>query len=106
MTGPSLAGLFGREAGTGKGFLRHSDALLESEVVWNEHALDDWLANPGKMIPGNEMAFPGVPDPRPRGDLIAYFRVVSEGSEAPRGPHLTFQRLEALSWSRIYEGHL
>jgi cytochrome c len=88
MTGPSLAQLFGRKAGTGKGFLRYSDALLKSGVVWNEHTLDDWLANPAKMIPGNEMVFAGIPDPRARRDLIAYLKAVDDGTEAPRGPRM------------------
>ena len=88
MTGPSLAQLFGRKAGTSKGFMRYSDALLKSEVVWNERTLDDWLASPGKMIPGNDMAFAGIPDQNARRDLIAYLKAVSDGSEAPRGPRM------------------
>jgi len=88
MTGPSLAQLFGRKAGTSKGFMRYSDALLRSEVVWNEHALDSWLTNPSKMIPGSEMPFAGIADERARRDLIAYLKAVSDGSEAPRGPRM------------------
>lgn len=86
MTGPSLAQLFGRKAGTHKGFLRYSDALLQSGIVWNERTLDQWLASPAQLIPGNDMAFRGIPDPDARRDLIAYLNAVSEGSEAPRGP--------------------
>ena len=88
MSGPVLAGVLGRKAGTAKDFMRYSDAILKSEVVWNERTLDEWLANPGKMIPGNEMAFPGIPDARARRDLIAYLKAVSEGGEAPRGPRM------------------
>ncbi|MBI1964616.1 MAG: cytochrome c family protein [Betaproteobacteria bacterium] len=88
MTGPSLAQLFGRKAGTAKGFLRYSDPMLKSDIVWDERALDQWLASPAQMIPGNDMAFPGLPDQRARRDLIAYLRAVAEGSEAPRGPRM------------------
>lgn len=88
MTGPSLAGIGGRKAGTSKGFLRYSDALPRSGVVWNERTLDEWLANPAKMVPGNEMIFAGIPDQRARRDLIAYLKAVDEGIEAPRGPRM------------------
>lgn len=86
MTGPSLAQLFGRKAGTHKGFMRYSDAMLQSGIVWNERTLDQWLASPAQLIPENSMSFRGIPDPAARRDLIAYLKAVSEGSEAPRGP--------------------
>lgn len=88
LTGPSLAQLFGRKAGTSEGFMRYSEALVKSDVVWTERTLDEWLANPAKMIPGNEMTFPGIPNAQARGDVIAYLRSVSGGAEAPRGPRL------------------
>lgn len=102
MTGPSLAQLFGRKAGTGKGFLRYSDAMLKAEIVWNERTLDDWLANPGRLIPGNEMTFAGIPDQGSRRDLIAYLRAVSEGSEAPRGPRMP--RLKSAQADDVVKG--
>ncbi len=43
MTGPSLAGILGREAGTAPGFDRYSEALRESELVWDTHSLDAFL---------------------------------------------------------------
>jgi cytochrome c len=45
-TGPSLAGVFGREAGTAEGFHRYSDALKSADLVWNEDALNTFLADP------------------------------------------------------------
>ena len=38
-TGPSLAGVFGRKAGTAEGFHRYSDALRSADLVWNEDTL-------------------------------------------------------------------
>jgi cytochrome c len=88
-SGPSLAAVFGRRAGTAEGFQRYSDALRQSAVVWNEQALDTWLRDPAAFIPGNAMAFRGLPDARARSDLIAYLRAVSEGKvAAPRTPGL------------------
>lgn len=91
LTGPSLAGLLGRKAGTAAGFQRYSNAMKKSGVVWNEQNLDAWLANPARLIPGNEMAFPGMPDPQARQDLIAYLRAVEDGKANRAGmrmPHL------------------
>lgn len=85
LTGPSLAHILGRKAGTQKGFLRYSDAMLGADVVWNEHTLNQWLTNPAKFIPGNSMTFRGIPDPEVRRDIIAYLKAASEGDGLPRG---------------------
>ncbi|UUZ68982.1 c-type cytochrome [Polaromonas sp. P2-4] len=79
LTGPSLAGMWGRRAGTATGFGRYSDALKRSEIVWNEKTLDGWLRNPAALIPDNTMLFDGIPDPGTRADLLAYLQAVSEG---------------------------
>lgn len=81
-TGPSLASVYGRRAGTAEGFHRYSVALRTAGVVWNDKALDAWLRDPAAFIPGSAMAFRGVPDARARGDLVAYLRAVSEGKAA------------------------
>jgi cytochrome c len=70
-TGPSLAGVIGRRAGTAPGFRRYSAALEESGIVWDEAALDAWIADPKGLVPGNGMAFRGVLEPQARADLIA-----------------------------------
>jgi cytochrome c len=88
MTGPSLAGSWGRKAGTAEGFGRYSEALKRSETVWDERNLDAWLRNPSALIPGTTMVFDGIADPHMRADLLAYLRAVSEGgASAPdQGP--------------------
>ncbi|NMG45425.1 c-type cytochrome [Aromatoleum toluvorans] len=88
-TGPSLAGVFGRRAGTADGFGRYSEALRKSGMVWNAQALDGWLRDPAAFIAGNGMTFPGLPDARVRADLIAYLQAVSAGKiAAPKTPGL------------------
>lgn len=83
MTGPSLAGVWGRKAGTVRGFGRYSDALRNSDVVWNDQTLGPWLKDPGAFIPGNQMTFQGLRDSRARDDLIAFLKTASEGKEPP-----------------------
>lgn len=77
LTGPSLAGVWGRKAGTSPGFSRYSQALKESGLVWDETRLDAWLAKPAALVPGTEMNFPGVADRQARADIIAYLKSAS-----------------------------
>jgi cytochrome c len=79
LTGPSLANLLGRKAGTAKGFQRYSDAMAHSGVVWNASTLDKWLADPQAFIRGTSMTFTGLSDGRDREDVIAYLAAVAEG---------------------------
>ncbi len=83
LTGPSLAGVVGRKAGTATGFGRYSEALKRSGLTWDEQHLDAWLKNPAALVPGNSMGFPGIPDDAARSDLIAYLDAVSTGSMKP-----------------------
>lgn len=80
-TGPSLAGVVGRKAGTADGFHRYSPPLQASGVVWDETTLDAWITDPRAFLPGTRMVFRGVPDPQARADLIAYLAQVG-----PQGP--------------------
>jgi len=72
MTGPSLANLWGRKAGSLPSFERYSDALKSSGIIWDDRALDAWLTDPQRMVPDNEMPFEGIKDARVRADLLAF----------------------------------
>ena len=98
MTGPSLAGVWGRRAGTAAGFGRYSDALKRSKIVWNEKTMDGWLRNPAALIPDNTMLFDGIPDPGTRADLLAYLQAVTEGrASAPERALPNLKRVDASS---------
>jgi cytochrome c len=83
MTGPSLSGVFGRKAGTSESFPRYSAPLKSSGVTWNEDTLDQWIADPQKVIPGNQMTFPGIKDARQRSDLLAFLKEATKPGQAP-----------------------
>ncbi len=77
--GPTLAGLFGRKAGSVEGFKQYSKAMANSEVVWDEETLSEFLTDPKKFIPENKMEFrpnivPRVSSDQHRADLIAYLK--------------------------------
>jgi cytochrome c len=71
--GPSLAGLFGRKAGSVANF-NYSPAMKGARIVWNDRTLAAYLAKPNNVVPGNRMLFPGLADPADRANLIAYLR--------------------------------
>lgn len=71
--GPSLAGIFGRTAGTVDGF-GYTDALSGSGLVWDEEALDRFLADPKGVVPGTKMTFAGLKKEDDRENVIAYLR--------------------------------
>ncbi|MEO1242420.1 MAG: c-type cytochrome [Pseudomonadota bacterium] len=74
--GPNLSGVIGRRAGALEDFA-YSAAFQNADVVWDETALDAFLARPQEFLRGNRMAYPGEPDAETRADLIAYLKSIS-----------------------------
>lgn len=74
--GPHLGGVYGRTAGTVKGF-DYSSGLRNSHIVWNETTLERWLTNPEAMVPDTNMEF-FVARPDERADVIAFLKEQSQ----------------------------
>jgi cytochrome c len=70
--GPMHRGVFGRKAGSVADF-NYSPAVKRSAIVWDDQALDRWLANTQAVIPGTRMNF-RVAAPEDRADIIAFLR--------------------------------
>lgn len=83
MTGPSLADLWGRKAGSLPSFDRYSDALKASGITWDDRALNQWLTDPQGMVPDNQMPFEGIKDAGARADLLAFLREATKPGAAP-----------------------
>jgi cytochrome c len=75
--GPTLAGVFGRAAGSVDGF-KYSDAMKSSDLSWSEESLMAYLANPKEFMPGNRMAFPGIKKEDEMENLLAFLKEASE----------------------------
>uniref|UniRef100_A0A0M3I326 Cytochrome c domain-containing protein n=2 Tax=Ascaris TaxID=6251 RepID=A0A0M3I326_ASCLU len=75
-SGPSLNGIFGRKAGTVKGY-DYSNANKNANIVWTKETMFDYLANPKKYMPGSKMIFAGLKKVEDRADLIRYIEVES-----------------------------
>ncbi len=71
--GPNLHGLFGRKAGS-KADFNYSDAMKNAGFVWDAEKLERYLASPKAFIPGNKMAYIGVPNEEARENIVAYLR--------------------------------
>lgn len=71
--GPRHKGLFGRKAGSQAGFA-YSPALRDSGLVWTDERVNQWLANPSALVPGNIMVVQLANDPEDRAAIIAYLK--------------------------------
>jgi cytochrome c2 len=73
--GPSLRGVYGRQAGSVPGFAysRTFKSILQG-VVWDHGALDVWIMDSQAWVPGS-MMFYKQPDPDIRRKIIAYLEI-------------------------------
>jgi cytochrome c2 len=69
--GPNLYGVVGRKAGSNPGF-SYSPAMKRAGFVWTAARLTDYLESPQRVVPGNNMPFAGIADPKQRADIVAY----------------------------------
>jgi cytochrome c len=76
--GPSLHNIFGRKAGTLKGYV-YSDGIQKSGVVWNAETIDTLFAKgPQHIVPGSKMPLQMVPNDEKRKALIEYLKLASQ----------------------------
>ena len=83
LTGPSLAAVWNRRAGTVPGFVRYTESLKRAGITWDAPTLDRWLARPQAVVPDTTMTFPGLENPRQRADMVAYLKALAEGKAPP-----------------------
>jgi nitrite reductase (NO-forming) len=83
ILGPSLAGIVGRKAAADPDF-SYSPALKQAALTWDTPALDAYLMDPQKVVPGNRMPFPGLKTGRDRNDVIAFLAAPA----SPSGPSI------------------
>jgi cytochrome c2 len=83
--GPNLNGVIGRTAGTepeflakkGAGYSKAMIAAGAAGLIWDEAQINEYITDPKKKIPGNKMAFPGLPKEQDRLDVLAYVKTFS-----------------------------
>ena len=71
--GPSLYGVIGRKAGSLPGYNNYSESMKKAELVWDKSILDRFIANPDRVVPGNNMKpYGGIASTEERAKIIAY----------------------------------
>lgn len=85
LSGPSLADVWGKPAGTNPSYRRYTAALEKAgaDIVWDENTLNAWIADPQAMVPGTAMTFRGIPQNDVRANLIEFLRLaLAQGGTA------------------------
>lgn len=82
-SGPSLAKIWNKPAGSIESFGRYSEAIVDSDIVWNEETLDAWLRDPQALIPGTLMRISSIDSTQVRQDIIAYLEKLSSSVAEP-----------------------
>ena len=77
VVGPNLHGVFGRKAGTADKFA-YSEAMKNSGIVWDDETLAKYLRSPREVVPGGNMAFPGIKDDAQIANLLAYLHQATQ----------------------------
>ena len=77
--------------------------MKSASVEWNDKTLDEWIADPQRVIPGNQMTFAGIKDAKQRADLIAFLKQETKGG----GSQMSQQGgsmggMQALAWTVAY----
>ena len=78
-TGPNLIDIVDRGIATASSFNGYSIALrnfAESELVWSESALDNFLKSPRTLVPGTYMGFDGLELEKDRAAVITYLKTM------------------------------
>lgn len=75
--GPSLHGVIDNPAGSVEGF-NYSAAMENSELVWDDQTMDEYLRDPRGTVPGTTMAFAGLRNDEEIKNVIAYLRQFEE----------------------------
>jgi cytochrome c len=79
--GPGLYGIVNNDAGQHTGF-NYSNAMKNKKGKWTLEALDKYLENPSKIVPGTSMTFLGIRRATDRAAVIVYLNTLSD-SPAP-----------------------
>ncbi len=70
--GPHLNGVVGRNHAAVEGYAYSEANLALADEVWTPEAINAFIENPKKYMPGTKMAYSGLPKPEDRANVIAY----------------------------------
>ncbi len=78
--GPNLNGIIGRRVGSKEKYFYTASfrEAAEEGKIWTEQALDDFLARPKELYPGNRMRYDPIDDAGKRERIIKYLRAYAQ----------------------------
>lgn len=72
--GPNLQGIIGRKAGGAEGY-GYSSAFQGADFEWTVEKLDQFIADPNAVVPGNNMKpYSGIGDDKVRSAIIEHLK--------------------------------
>ena len=74
--GPTLAGVFGRPAGSVEDFAFYSEAMIGFGQVWTPELMEAFLLDPSGVVPGTNMAL-GPMTPEEATEIVTYLGSLS-----------------------------
>ena len=77
VVGPNLHGVFGRKAGTAKGYA-FSEAMIKSGIVWDDATMAEYNRNHKGKVTGTKTVFNGVKQAAQLDDLVAYLKQATQ----------------------------
>lgn len=76
--GPTLYGIFGRDAGSLEGY-SYSQTLQTADLVWTDETIDRMFdIGPDHYVPGSKMPMQRIVKPEDRADLIAFLKTATK----------------------------
>lgn len=86
--GPHLYGVMGRNVAS-LGDFNYSKSMKDHAAeapTWDFDAMNHFLWNPKKTVPGTLMAFAGIPKDQDRANVIAYLNTITDTKQTPPAP--------------------
>jgi len=72
--GPNLNSIIGRKVGGAEGYV-YSSAMGSSSFEWTAETLDQFIADPNSVVPGNNMKpYAGIGEKAVRGAIISHLK--------------------------------
>jgi len=72
---PNLYGILGRKSGSAHGYSNYSSSMKNADVIWDEKSLEQFIADPGAVVFGNNMKpFSGITSPEIRAKIVQFLK--------------------------------
>jgi cytochrome c len=72
---PNLYGILGRKSGTTKNYYGYSASMQNADIVWGEKNLEQFIADPESVVPGNNMKpYSGLPSADARAKIVEFLK--------------------------------